>query len=144
MASVFDVAKYILEKTGSMSTMKLQKLCYYSQAWSVAWTERPLFHERIEAWINGPVCPALFAIHKKKFMIRPDDIPHGNADALDADQADTVDKVLEYYGDWSPYELREQTHCEAPWKDARKGVPDDQPSDMEITVDSMGAYYGNL
>lgn len=32
MANVFDVAKYILEKKGIMSTMKLQKLCYYAQA----------------------------------------------------------------------------------------------------------------
>ena len=28
MANVFDVAKYILEKLGTLSTMKLQKLCY--------------------------------------------------------------------------------------------------------------------
>lgn len=43
MATVFDVAQYILEKTGKISTMKLQKLCYYSQAWALAWTEDPLF-----------------------------------------------------------------------------------------------------
>ena len=28
MANVFDTAKYILEQSGSMSTMKLQKLCW--------------------------------------------------------------------------------------------------------------------
>ncbi len=43
MANVFDTAKYILEQSGPMSTMKLQKLCYYSQAWA-----------------NGPVCPEFF------------------------------------------------------------------------------------
>ena len=32
MATVFDVAKYILKKQGKMSTWKLQKLCYYAQA----------------------------------------------------------------------------------------------------------------
>lgn len=32
MANVFDVAAYILEKEGEMTTMKLQKLCYYAQA----------------------------------------------------------------------------------------------------------------
>ena len=30
-----DVAQYILEKLGAMPAMKLQKLCYYSQAWSL-------------------------------------------------------------------------------------------------------------
>ncbi len=29
MATVFDVAKYILDKYGAMSAMKLQKLIFY-------------------------------------------------------------------------------------------------------------------
>lgn len=33
MATVGDVASYILESRGRMTTMKLQKLCYYSQGW---------------------------------------------------------------------------------------------------------------
>ena len=37
MASVYDVAAYILEKQGAMTTWKLQKLVYYSQAWSLVW-----------------------------------------------------------------------------------------------------------
>lgn len=32
MADVFDVAAYILQRQGRMTTMKLQKLCYYAQA----------------------------------------------------------------------------------------------------------------
>ena len=32
MAHVVDVAAYILEDLGSVSTMKLQKLAFYSQA----------------------------------------------------------------------------------------------------------------
>lgn len=50
MATVFDVAAYILEKKGEMTAWKLQKLVYYSQAWSLVWDQRPLFAERIEAW----------------------------------------------------------------------------------------------
>jgi uncharacterized phage-associated protein len=46
MANVHDVAAYILEKVGEpISTMKLQKLVYYSQAWHLAWDEEPLFFE---------------------------------------------------------------------------------------------------
>ena len=60
MSNVFDTATYILEKLGPMSTMKLQKLCYYSQAWSLVWDEEPLFPEEFEAWANGPVCSELF------------------------------------------------------------------------------------
>ena len=60
MANVFDTAKYILEQKGDMFTMKLQKLCYYSQAWGLVWDDEPLFDEDFEAWVNGPVCPELF------------------------------------------------------------------------------------
>ena len=30
MTSIFDVAAYVLDKLGVMTTMKLEKLCYYS------------------------------------------------------------------------------------------------------------------
>ena len=71
MANIISVAKYILEQRGAMTTMKLQKLCYYSQAWSLAWDDKPLFDEDFQAWANGPVCPELFRWHKGKFAISP-------------------------------------------------------------------------
>jgi len=51
MASVHDVACYILKKQSPMTTMKLQKLVYYCQAWSLVWDEKPLFKERMDAWV---------------------------------------------------------------------------------------------
>jgi uncharacterized phage-associated protein len=50
MANVFDVATYILEQQGPMTTWKLQKLVYYAQAWSLVWDDDALFDEEIEAW----------------------------------------------------------------------------------------------
>ena len=47
MANVFDVAKYILYKKERISMWKLQKLCFYSQAWAIVWTEKPLFEEKL-------------------------------------------------------------------------------------------------
>ena len=146
MANIFDVARYILKKKGPMSTWKLQKLCYYSQAWSVAWTEKPLFPEHFEAWANGPVAPVLFQRHKGKFFVGEKDFPSALEDAcgLSYGQRETIDKVLEHYGDWEPYELREQTHSEKPWQDARGTTPEGAPCNTVITLDSMGDYYGGL
>src|SRR5260221_11586367 len=62
--SVFDVAAYIIKKMGPVSAMKLHKLIYYCQAWSLVWDERPLFQEKIEAWANGPVIRDLFVFHR--------------------------------------------------------------------------------
>jgi len=60
MASVHDVAAYILREQGAMSTWKLQKLVYYSLAWHLVWDDEPLFEEPIQAWANGPVVRALY------------------------------------------------------------------------------------
>jgi len=144
MARIFDVAKYILEKQGPLSTWKLQKLCYYSQAWSLAWTEKPLFPEDFEAWSNGPVCRELFNLHRGKFVVGIDDFARGDSSVLSSDQKDTVSQVLAHYGDWEPFALREQTHAEAPWKNARGDLAEGEPSQNVITKDSMGEYYGTL
>ena len=55
--SALDVAEYILEREGVIGTLKLQKLVYYCQAWSMVWNNRPLFPEDIEAWGRGAVRP---------------------------------------------------------------------------------------
>ncbi|MBR6451156.1 MAG: DUF4065 domain-containing protein, partial [Lachnospiraceae bacterium] len=91
MANVFDTAKYILDKSGSMSAMKLQKLCYYSQAWSLVWDDSPLFEEDFEAWANGPVCRALFYKTKGKYTVNSSDETGGEGD-LTENQKDTINK----------------------------------------------------
>lgn len=144
MANVFDAAKYILHEKGMISTWKLQKLCYYSQAWSLAWTEKPLFDEDFEAWANGPVCPELFHAHQGKFAVNENSLKKGDIANLSEDEKDTINVVLQTYGDWEPYELKEQTHNERPWKEARGTLPEGAYSDAVITKDSMGAYYGGL
>lgn len=144
MVSVFDVAKYILEKQGAMSTWKLQKLCYYAQAWHFTWTEKRLIAEDFQAWRNGPVCPELFAAHKGKFTISAELLNNGDAQNLNADEADSVNVVLKSYGDREPYDLKEQSHSEQPWKIARGNLPPDENSDAVISLESMGDYYGSL
>ncbi len=142
MANVHDVAAYILRRIGPVTAWKLQKLAYYAQAWSLVWDGRPLFNERIEAWANGPVCPSLYDQHRGQFMVA--ELGTGNPDNLDADARDTIEAILAYYGDKSPQWLSDLTHLEAPWREARGGLPDGVPSRNEITLDSMAQYYESL
>ena len=124
MANVFDVAKYILQRTGKISTWKLQKLCYYSQAWTLAWTGKPLFEEEFEAWRNGPVCRELFARHKGEYAVDESIVSDADIDALSDDEKDSINVVLDTYGNKEPYELRAMSHEESPWKNARRGLGD--------------------
>lgn len=145
MASVFDVAVYILERKGTMTTMKLQKLCYYSQAWSLVWDEIPLFEEEFEAWSNGPVCRELYYAHKGLFALSKgafDD--KGSSANLTEGQKSTIDNVLDYYGDWQPQELSGLTHREKPWLDARGDLDFGENCDHIISKESMQQYYGGL
>lgn len=138
----FDVAAYILEKIGSMTTMKLQKLVYYSQAWSLVWDEKPLFEEAIEAWANGPVVRELFDYHRGMYEIS--EMPIGSPRLLNQEQQETIDAVLEYYGDKSAQWLIELTHMEDPWVQARKGLPKLERGNKVISLDTIADYYISL
>lgn len=142
MTSVFDASAYILDKTGPITAMKLQKLIYYSQAWSLVWDERPLFREHIEAWANGPVCPDLYRAHQGEFTVSAE--PKGDATKLKKAQRETIDAVLKTYGKKPAHWLSDLTHREKPWKIARKGVPEGARSNSVISHAAMAEYYGNL
>ncbi len=146
MATAFDVAKYILEKNGEMTAMKLQKLVYYSQAWSLVWDEEPLFEDTIEAWAAGPVIRELYNVHRGKFKVRSDIFTVGNSDNLSKEQMETIDAVLDFYGDKTAQWLSDLAHMESPWAEARKseGVQDGERSTAEITLATMHEYYSGL
>lgn len=141
MASVHDVAAYILKKRGTMTAMKLQKLVYYCQAWSLVWDEKALFKERIEAWANGPVVPKLYELHRGKFNVSS---WAGNPQALTSKQKETIDAVLDFYGNKSSQWLSDLTHQEAPWREARAGLPPTARDNTQITHAALIEYYGSL
>ena len=142
MASVHDVAAYILRRLGSVTTWKLQKLAYYSQAWSLVWDERPLFKAEIQAWANGPVIPELYQVHKGQFRVAS--WPKGDASALKPEERATVDGVLDFYGDKTSQWLSDLTHAEKPWREARGSLTDGERGHQVITLASMHGYYSGL
>ena len=144
MANVFDVANYILNSVGQVTSMKLQKLVYYSQAWSLAWDDVPLFEEDFQAWANGPVCPELFKAHKGYFKLATDFLSEYAVCELASEQVDTIDVVLEDYGDMTPQELSNLTHREYPWKKARGDTPPGMPCENIIDKEDMRDYYGGI
>jgi uncharacterized phage-associated protein len=145
MPTVSDVAKYILEARGETSALKLQKLLYYAQAWTLAWDDAPLFKEKIEAWANGPVIPALYQKHKGRFSLKPSDIV-GDSSKITKSQQANIDNVLSYYGDKTPQWLSDLTHMEAPWLETRAeaNLKDGERGNAVIPLERMQNYYANL
>ena len=139
--SAKDVAAYILQRLGPMTTMKLQKLLYYCQAWSLVWDEEPLFFEAIEAWANGPVVRELFEEHRNMFNI---DRASGDPSKLSAKQIETIDGVLSFYGEKNSQWLSDLTHMEDPWRNARVGLAPGERSNKIISHAAMMEYYSSL
>ncbi len=142
MATCFDVASYIIEKLGSLPAMKLQKLVYYSQAWALVWDDEPLFKEPIQAWINGPIVPELYRVHRGLFKISH--LKIGDSSNLSYNQKDTINHILDYYGDKNSQWLSDLTHLEIPWQEARKGLSSYKRGHKEITHASMAEYYSSI
>jgi uncharacterized phage-associated protein len=141
-ASVFDVAEFILVTKGTLTTMKLQKLVYYSQAWSLTWDEGPIFPEKILAWANGPVVYELFKKFQRQYQISTTKI--GDPNKLKPKNIETIRAVLEYYGDKSSQWLSDLTHMESPWINARRGLAQNARGCREITHAALAEYYGSL
>jgi len=128
MASAKNIAEYFLtsvdEEAGdSLSNLKLQKLCYYSQGYHLAMFGSPLFPEAIEAWEHGPVVPSLYREYKQykaSAIPRPADF---DPEQIDTEVRSLLDEVYSVYGQYSATKLRNMTHAEAPWRDAYAKFP---------------------
>ena len=144
--SVFDVADALINKAGgSIDSMKLQKLVYYCQAWSVVWDGRRMFKEKIQSWKNGPVAPKLYQKHRLDEEFNREDLPiKADKDNLDNDAKETIDAVWDFYGGRSSTYLSQLTQMEEPWRIARKGLCEPDAGQAEIRISDMFNYYYDL
>lgn len=150
MAHVRDIAAYILasrHKAGErrVSAMKLQKLCYYAYGYHLVWEERQQFPEPFEAWANGPVCPALYDLHRGRFLLSQGEIG-GEPGLLDEGERESVDLVLATYGPLSAHHLSAMTHAAGPWVQARDraGAAPLERSSERLHDDEIGEFFDAL
>jgi uncharacterized phage-associated protein len=126
------------QANATVSNLKLQKLVYYAQAWHLAIYQMPLFEEDFQAWIHGPVIPELYQRYKHFSwqLIVDCAIP-----VLDKETLSFLDEVADEYLTCDAYELEQMTQIEAPWNQARAGLPPDASSNAMIEKAWMKEYY---
>lgn len=137
-----EYAKYIIslfqKQQQEISNLKLQKLLYYAQGWHLALYGAPIFGDRFEAWVHGPVVPAVFREYRDHAW-RPID-KQVSIKAPEALQFHLAE-VVRIYGHFDASTLERMTHQEVPWKEARQGLEPDEPSNRVITDESMRRYF---
>lgn len=137
--SVFDVAKYFLSKE-AMTPKKLQKLCYYAEAWRHTLYHCGLINDsHFEAWVHGPVSPDLYQNYKEyKWMeIEQETCP----EVFDQKDLEFLESVWNTYGEFSANDLEAMTHAELPWKKARGNLGPYENGSVRISGIDMREYY---
>ncbi|MAZ77323.1 MAG: hypothetical protein CMF39_01425 [Legionellaceae bacterium] len=114
--NVYNVARYFIEKANDakaivpLTPMKLNKLCYIAQGFSLASRDKPLFPEEIQAWKYGPIIPELYQAYKA-FGKNHIDQPLEKFETLsDDDDKAVVDYVWNKMKNWTAMELSGWTH----------------------------------
>ena len=140
--SIHDVANTLLSFE-EMTNKKLQKLCFYAQAWHLALFKEPLFKERFEAWVHGPVCRELYSVYKNHGW-NPIVEPESGVCIKDGEIGEFLKIVHNTYGGFDGDELEALTHSELPWQEARKGFEEWEPSNEYISEEIMEEFYSNI
>jgi uncharacterized phage-associated protein len=148
MAAALDVADYLIalaaadtDEPDYLSPLRLQKLLYYAQGWSLANRDRPIFGEPIEAWTHGPVVRKVYAHFAS---LHGDLIRSGcNGKPLSDEDKEFVGLVWDAYKEFSATALRNKTHQEESWKSAYRGPNEGQAPGI-ITDESLRDYFTSL
>nr|USU33794.1 DUF4065 domain-containing protein [Methylobacterium sp. OTU13CASTA1] len=142
-----DIAAWFLgnidrEAGDAITHLKLQKLVYYAQAWSLALRDRPLFDEDMQAWAHGPVADSVYQIYRDSgwhALPVPEHTP-----ALEQEDVEHLSTILQTYGDFSAKHLERMTHAEDPWLEARGDLPDEARCRDPIHKETMARFYREL
>lgn len=141
-----QIADYLLcearERGELLSNLKLQKLLFYADAWSLALFDKELFSEEFQAWVHGPVLPSQY--HRfKDFKWRPITFDV-QCPELDPRLALHLNEIMDVFGSEPAVALELMTHREKPWLDARGDTPSTDPSSAPISKAVTKEYYRSL
>lgn len=148
MANAQQIADFFLRHSAEsgdfISNLKLQKLLYYAQGWHLAFFGKTLFEEDFEAWVHGPVIPAIYRKYKTSGWSPIQVNGHTHKPQLSSKVEALLVEIYEKYGSLDASQLERLTHREQPWKAARGNLAPDSSSRELISQSSMKSYFSSL
>jgi uncharacterized phage-associated protein len=148
MTTVFDVATTLIERSGGhpMSTVKLQKLCFFTFGWYAHLTGDSLFPETFYAMEKGPVVGELLSAHAEKHEVSADELSSQfgardeEREPLSPYASAVLDGVLGYYGQFDQWQLVRMAHEEGVWQKAWDSRPEQSKRGV-LTQQAIIAYF---
>ena len=118
------VALYMIDSLYEVSNLSLQKLLYYYKALGYVFCKRDMLEEHCEAWVHGPVFTKIYEKYKcfGRGPIIDDYMQDERECILSQEEKKLCDFVMRTFGIYNASILRELTHREKPWLEARGGL----------------------
>lgn len=118
--------------------MKVQKLIYFAQGYYYAFFRRPLFDDKIEAWVHGPVVEDVYRKYKR--FERGPIVDVKPVDIEDATDAAFLEFIYEKLGRYTAEILSSMSHMQIPYKKNYKA----NVKNVEIPKVDIFEYFSSL
>lgn len=146
MLKAVDIANFFVDIANSMdeetiTNMKVNKLVYFAQAWSLVELKQPLFKEQILAWPHGPVVQSVYDAFKPCGSNNIESVCCDyNQDIFTVEQLELLTDVALAYGKYTAGTLRKISHKKgSPWERAYE-----EHKRNVISEDSIREYFAKL
>ena len=118
-----------------ITNLKLQKLLYYVQSYSLLLFNRRVFNEKITAWSYGPVVEKVYQEYKEGHA-NEITLKDENVEDISEGLRKVIEMVITTYGGIEATELIDFTHGEEPWKKTK--------INSEIKVGLIKDYFSKV
>lgn len=144
-SKIESAARYLLFRASEITPLALQKLLYFAQGFQKAFTGQFLFEEDCEAWVHGPVYPAIYKRYKDIgcHPVNMDEIILENIN-LTEDEKELLEHIVLYFGCYSGRILEHMTHIEEPWRNTRKGLDSFEEGNKIIPKEEIASYFESV
>lgn len=140
------VALYLIDSAYEITNLSLQKLLYYYKALGYVFYREDMLKEPCEAWVHGPVFFNIYEKYKsfgRETIINEFEKIDYNV-LLTQKEIELCECVLRNFAIYNGGILREMTHKELPWLEAREGLGETERCTNVIRENSICTYFNEM
>lgn len=140
------IALYIVNVRKEITNLLLQKLLYYIKGLGTAVEKSIIIPDACEAWRYGPVFPTVYEKYKSfasgEITV---ELSKDEVDNLLSDKEKRItDYVLNTFGIYNAWFLKDLTHSEEPWREARGELEENDMSNNVIDDNVIADYFDRM